>query len=62
MMNKLQEYIEWARKQMKPKETPKVVEQQVQPKVETVYVDVSGKENKPKRKRKVNLNKPISND
>lgn len=60
MMNKLQEYIQWAREHMSLGKTSTPVEPQVQ-EVKTVYVDVSGKENRPARKprkKKINLNNP----
>lgn len=53
-MSLLKDYIDWVRKQMKREETPVVVEQQVQPVIESVV--------KPKRtatrKKKVNLTVP----
>lgn len=51
-MSLLRDYIEWARKQMKREETPSPAEQKVQDIAPTVYVDISGQEQKPKPKRK----------
>jgi hypothetical protein len=56
----LRDYIQWVRDQMKREETPIPAEQKVQ-EVKTVYVYVSGKEDRPAkkpRKKKINLTVP----
>jgi hypothetical protein len=55
-MNLLKDYIDWARKQMKREETPSPAEQKVQDIAPTVYVDISGQEQKPKRKPRKKTN------